>query len=111
LCQLPATAASKEARELFAVTASRAVPMASTAAFVWAPNSRSKRLIFELRDDQVRLKRFPCDQEELRNRGGQPLCALVGADVSKVAYGIGLNERIGRTYSLWGSAVAGLASR
>ena len=39
------------------------------------------------------------------------LYALVGANVSEVACDIGLNGRIGRTYSPWGSAVAGLASR
>ena len=73
------------------------MPMASTASFLWAPISRSERLIFELRDDHVRLKRFPCDQGGASYPRCKPLCALVGTDVSEVAWGIGLNELIGRT--------------
>ena len=38
------------------------------------------------------------------------LCELVGADVTEVAHGIGLDERIGRAFSPRGSAGAGRAS-
>jgi hypothetical protein len=48
-------------------------------------NLPNKRLIFELRDDHVRLKRFPCDQGGASYPRCKPLCSLVGTDVSEVA--------------------------